>query len=125
MGEACGIVWSVLDSAFGARVSLEAEIVILLHQLDIQRRRQPERWPSVSRIADLGGLYCWCNLRLVIDIGRISVAKDIAQTRGSPSQRWKAFVRNHSDGIVAMDLFVVPTISFRLLYDLLIMGHGR
>ena len=26
---------------------------------------------------------------------------------------------------VAMDLFVVPTISFRLLYGLLIMGHGR
>jgi hypothetical protein len=25
----------------------------------------------------------------------------------------------------AMDLFVVPTISFRLLYGLLIMGHGR
>src|SRR5437588_11498967 len=24
-----------------------------------------------------------------------------------------------------MDLFVVPTISFRLLYGLLIMGHGR
>src|ERR1700688_4534085 len=31
----------------------------------------------------------------------------------------------HADGIVAMDLFVVPTISFRLLYGLLIMGHGR
>ena len=35
------------------------------------------------------------------------------------------FLRNHADGIVAMDLFVVPTISFRLLYGLLIMGHGR
>src|SRR5260370_29252489 len=29
---------------------------------------------------------------------------------------------NHADGIVAME---VPTISFRLLYGLLIMGHGR
>ena len=35
------------------------------------------------------------------------------------------FLRNHADGIVAMDLSVVPTISFRLLYGLLIMGHGR
>ncbi len=33
--------------------------------------------------------------------------------------------RNHADRIAAMDLFVVPTISFRLLYGLLIMGHGR
>jgi hypothetical protein len=35
------------------------------------------------------------------------------------------FLRNHADGIVATDLSVVPTISFRLLYGLLIMGHGR
>ena len=32
---------------------------------------------------------------------------------------------NHADGIAAMDLFVVPTISFRLLYGLLMVGHGR
>jgi hypothetical protein len=32
---------------------------------------------------------------------------------------------NHADGTVAMDLFVVPTISFRLFYGLLIMCHGR
>jgi hypothetical protein len=37
----------------------------------------------------------------------------------------KTFLRNHADGIAALDLFVVPTISFRLLYGLLIMGHGR
>jgi hypothetical protein len=42
-----------------------------------------------------------------------------------PSQGWKTFLHNHADGIAAMDLFVVPTLSFRLLYGLLIMGHGR
>src|ERR1019366_382638 len=31
-----------------------------------------------------------------------------------PSQGWKTFLHNHADGIAAMDLFVVPTISFRL-----------
>jgi transposase InsO family protein len=49
----------------------------------------------------------------------------MARRRGPPSQGWKTFLRNHADGIAAMDLFVVPTISFRLLYGLLIMGHGR
>src|SRR5437879_9903074 len=49
----------------------------------------------------------------------------MAKRRGPPSQGWKTFLRNHADGIAAMDLFVVPTISFRLLYGLLIMGHGR
>jgi hypothetical protein len=42
-----------------------------------------------------------------------------------PSQGWKTFLRNHADGIAAMDLFVVPTIFFRPVYGLLIMGHGR
>src|SRR6266849_2483600 len=64
-------------------------------------------------------------LKLDIAIGQTSVAKCMAKRRGPPSQGWKTFLRNHADGIAAMDLFVVPTISFRLLYGLLIMGHGR
>jgi transposase InsO family protein len=64
-------------------------------------------------------------LKLGIEIGQSSVAKYIARRRAPPSQDWKTFLRNHADGIAAMDLFVVPTISFRLLYGLLIMGHGR
>jgi transposase InsO family protein len=64
-------------------------------------------------------------LKLGIDIGQTSVAKYMVRRRGPPSQGWNTFIRNHADGIAAMDLFVVPTISFRLLYGLLIMGHGR
>src|SRR5262245_12463667 len=64
-------------------------------------------------------------LKLGIDVGQTSVAKYMARRRGPSSQSWKTFLRNHADGIAAMDLFVVPTISFRLLYGLLIMGHGR
>ncbi len=64
-------------------------------------------------------------LKLGIDIGQTSVAKYMARRRGPPSQGWKTFLRNHADGIASMDLFVVPTISFRLLYGLLILQHGR
>jgi hypothetical protein len=49
----------------------------------------------------------------------------MARRRGLPSQGWKTFLRNHADGIAAMDLFVVPTISFSLLYGLLILRHDR
>jgi len=61
-------------------------------------------------------------LRLGIDVGQTSVAKYMVRKRGPPSQGWKTFLRNHANGIAAMDLFVVPTISFRLLYGLLIIG---
>jgi transposase InsO family protein len=64
-------------------------------------------------------------LKLGIDIGQTSVAKYMAKRRRPPSQGWKAFLNNHAGGIAAMDLFVVPAISFRLLYGLLIVGHGR
>ena len=64
-------------------------------------------------------------LKLGVDVGQTSVAKYMARRREPPSQGWKTFPRNHADGIAAMDLFVVPTVSFRLLYGLLIMGHGR
>src|ERR1700688_3387412 len=64
-------------------------------------------------------------LKIGIDIGQTSVAKYMAKRRDPPSQGWRTFLRNHADGIAAMDLFVVPTISFRLLYGLLVVGHGR
>jgi transposase InsO family protein len=64
-------------------------------------------------------------LKLGIDVGQTSVAKYMVKRREPSSQGWKTFLHNHADGIAAMDLFVVPTISFRLLYGFLIMGHGR
>ena len=64
-------------------------------------------------------------LKLGIDIGQSSVAKYMVKRRQPPSQGWKTFLRNHADGIAAMDMFVVPTISFRLLYCLLILRHDR
>ena len=64
-------------------------------------------------------------LKLGIDVGQTSVAKYMVRTRRPPSQGWKAFLRNHANRIFAIDLFVVPTVSFRLLYGLLIMGHSR
>ena len=64
-------------------------------------------------------------LKLGIDVGQTTVAKYMAKGRRPPSQGWKTFLHNHADGIASMDLFVVPTVSFRLLYGFLIMHHGR
>jgi transposase InsO family protein len=64
-------------------------------------------------------------LKLGIDLGQTSVAKYMARRRGGPSQGWKTFLCNHADGIASIDLFVVPTLSFRLLYGFLILRHRR
>jgi hypothetical protein len=60
-----------------------------------------------------------------IDVGQTSVAKYMARRRGGPSQGWRTFLCNHADGIVSMDLFVVPTLSFRPLYGFLVLRHRR
>jgi hypothetical protein len=64
-------------------------------------------------------------LKLGIDVGQTTFAKYMARGRRPPSQGWKTFLDNHADGIASMDLFVVPTLSFRLLYGLLILHHDR
>jgi transposase InsO family protein len=64
-------------------------------------------------------------LKLGIEIGQSSVAKYMARSRRPPSQSWRTFFRNHAPDIAAMDLFVVPTIGFKLLYGLAILRLGR
>ena len=41
------------------------------------------------------------------------------------SQSWKTFFRNHAQAIAAIDLFVVPTLTFERLFAFLVLGHGR
>jgi transposase InsO family protein len=64
-------------------------------------------------------------LKLGIEVGQTSVAKYMVRRRGGPSQGWRTFLCNHADGIASMDLFVVPTLSFRLLYGFLVLRHHR
>jgi hypothetical protein len=60
-------------------------------------------------------------LRLGFEVAQSSVAKYMVKRRGTPSQGWRTFLRNHTPDIAAMDLFVVPTIGFDLLYALVIV----
>jgi hypothetical protein len=53
------------------------------------------------------------------------VAKYIVKRRGPPSQGWRTFLRNHAPDVAAIDLFVVPTIGFKLLYGFVIVRIHR
>ena len=55
----------------------------------------------------------------------VHVAKYMVKRCGPPSQGWRIFLRNHAPDIAAMDLFVVPTIGFDLLYGLVIVRLAR
>ena len=64
-------------------------------------------------------------LKLGFEIAQSSVAKHMVKRGGPPSQGWRTFLRNHAPEIAAMDLFVVPTIGFDLLYALVIVRLDR
>jgi hypothetical protein len=49
----------------------------------------------------------------------------MVRRRGPPSQGWGTFLRNHAPDIAAIDLLVVPTIGFKLLYGFVIVRIDR
>src|SRR6266446_5025088 len=192
MSDLSRLIWCALIGLFWPRAVLQAEILVLRHQLNVLRRKSPKRlafgnvdrlvftalyrvapgvldalkilkpqtvirwhragfrtywrWKSRPRggrpktPADIRQLIRGMSianplwgaprihgelLKLGIDVGQTTVAKYMARGRRPPSQGWKTFLSNHADGIASMDMFVVPTASFRLLYGLLILQHAR
>ena len=64
-------------------------------------------------------------LKLGIDVCQATVAKYMGRRRQPPSQTWRTFLRNHIGQIVAADFFVVPTVTYRLLFVLVLLAHDR
>jgi hypothetical protein len=64
-------------------------------------------------------------LKLGFEIAESTVSKYMIRRRGPPSQTWRTFLRNHAEAIAAIDLCVVPTLTFECLFAFLVVGHGR
>src|SRR5712675_2666629 len=185
-------VLAILGSPFKSKLRLEAENVVLRHQLIVLKRRlhgrvrltNNDRWffiqlyrrfPSTLKVVIIirpetlvrwhrAGFRCYWRsksrpqggrppieaelrapirqmstenllwgaprihgelLKLGFELAQSSVAKYMVKHRGPPSQGWRTFLRNHAPDIAAMDLFVVPTISFRMLYGFVIARLDR
>jgi hypothetical protein len=55
-------------------------------------------------------------LKLGIEVSQATVAKYMVKHRKPPSQTWRTFLENQVKQLVSVDFFVVPTVSFRILY---------
>ena len=64
-------------------------------------------------------------LKLGIDVGETSVGKYMVRHRKPPSQTWRTFLENHLQQLVAVDFFVVPTLTFRILFVFVVLAHDR
>ena len=62
---------------------------------------------------------------LGIEVAVSTVAKYMPRRRKPPSATWRAFLDNHLRDLVAIDFFVVPTATFRILFGFIVLAHDR
>jgi transposase InsO family protein len=108
-----GRYWRWKSRRRGGRPQIETELRSLIRQMNIEN----PLWGAPRIHGEL--------LKLGFEVAQSSVAKYIIKRRGPPSQGWHTFLRNHAEDIAAMDLFVVPTIGFDLLYAYIIVRVDR
>jgi transposase InsO family protein len=105
--------WSWKSRPQGGRPQIENDLRGLIRQMSIEN----PLWGAPRIHGEL--------LKLGFDVAQSSVAKYMVKRCGPPSQGWRTFLQNHAPDIAAMDLFVVPTIGFNLLYAFVIVRLGR
>src|SRR6202142_2903695 len=105
--------WRWKSCRRGGRPQIETELRALIRQMSTENLL----WGAPRIHGEL--------LKLGFSVAQSTVAKYMVKRRGPPSQEWRTFLRNHAPDIAAMDLFVVPTIGFDLLYGFVIVRLDR
>jgi hypothetical protein len=97
----------------GGRPQIEADLRVLIRRMSVEN----PLWGAPRINGEL--------LKLGFKVAQSTVAKYMIKRHGPPSQGWRTFLRNYASDITAMDLFVVPTIGFDLLYAFIIVRLNR
>jgi transposase InsO family protein len=109
----CRRYWRWKSRNLGGRPKIAADLRALIRRISVENRL----WGAPRIHGEL--------LKLGFAVAQSTVAKYMASNGGPSGQSWGTFLRNHMPHIAAMDLFVVPTISFNLLYVLVIVRLAR
>jgi len=64
-------------------------------------------------------------LKLGVEVSQATIGRYMPWQPKVPSPTWRAFLRNHMCDMAAVDMFVVATATFQLLYALIVLGHDR
>src|SRR5271169_196659 len=105
--------WRWKSRSRAGRPQIEADLRALIRRMSLEN----PLWGAPRIHGEL--------LKLGFEVAQSSVAKYMVKRCGPSSQGWRTFLRNHAPDIAAMDLFVVPTIGFDLLYALVLVRLDR
>ena len=107
------LYWTWKSRHRGGRPPIDAEIRTLIRRM----ARENPTWGAPRIHGEL--------LMLGFEVGEATVSRYMPRRRKTPSQTWRSFLRNHTQDIVSVDFFVVPTATFRILYVFLVLEHER
>jgi transposase InsO family protein len=108
------LFWRWRSRARPGRPRLSAEVRELIATI----ARENPRWGSERIRGEL--------LKLGLAVSKRSIQR--YRWRGParpPSQTWRTFLANHAQAVWAADLCTVPMLTFRTLYVLVVIAHGR
>ena len=95
------------------RPSLDPELRALIRRM----ARENPTWGRRRLRAELA--------LLGYEVAELTVAKYMHRPSPRPSPTWRAFLAAHARELAAIDFFVVPTLTFRLLCAFVVLRHHR
>jgi putative transposase len=107
------LYWKWKSCHLEGRPSVSLEVIDLIHRMSLAN----PCWGAPRIHGEL--------LKLGFELSQATVAKYLVRHRKPPSQNWRTFLKNHTQNLVSADFFVVPTITFRLLFVFVILSHDR
>jgi putative transposase len=108
------LFWRWKSRSRGGRPHLSSE----MRELIVTISRENPRWGTERIRGEL--------LKLGIAVSNRSIRRyRWRRPMRPPSQTWRTFLANHAHHLWAADLFTVPTLTFKMLYVLVFIAHGR
>ena len=108
------LYWRSISKPGPGRPPMSTEVQVLIRRLATENG-----WRARKVRAELA------KLGISVSLATVSRYLPRRDPDRDQRQRWKTFLRNHKNGIAAMDFLVVPTARFRLLYAWFVIGHDR
>lgn len=106
--------WKIKSKGGGGRPKVNKEIRDLIIKMATENK-----WGAPRIHGEL--------IHLGIDVSEATVSRYMPKKEAIPSQHqsWRTFLRNSMQDTISMDFFVIPTISFKILYGIVVLSHDR
>jgi putative transposase len=105
--------WARLSRCAPGRPAVSKAVRDLIREMSAAN----PRWGSPRIVGELA--------KLGIHVAKATVEKYMVRAKKPPSPTWRTFLENHLKDLVSVDFFVVPTVTFKVLFVFVVVAHAR